>query len=525
MKIAGRNPQAPGGPKQQAASACRPDRGAVLLGLCLLLVSGCTTNLRQWAAQGFKVGPDYRTPSAPTAEQWIDADASPMNPHVSPSGSWWTIFNDPVLDDLVTAASQQNLGLLEAGERILEARARLAIARGSLFPQIQEAFATFSHTQMSRTIAKPIKVPFYDDWWTGLNASWELDFWGRFRRNLEAAEAAMEAAVEDYRDVLVLLQAEVAAAYLQIRIAQQRIGLAKRNVELQENTLALAEVRFREGKTTKLDVTQAQQNLAATRALVPQLEIALRESQNALCVLLGVPPYNLEAELGVGPIPDVPPQVAVGIPAQLLVRRPDVRRAERLVAAQSARIGIAEADLYPRIAITGVIGYESRNLSSLFQGDSFMGNVGAGFRWDILNYGRIQNNIRAEQAHFRELVFKYQEVVLKAHQEVENAINRFLRAQQRVRFLQEAVQAANESVELAEDQYRVGKVDFQRLLDSQRTLVLLQDQLTAARGEVVMSLVAIYKALGGGWQAATESGPANQTRDVPEAEGNEGVSP
>ena len=207
--------------------------------------------------------------------------------------------------------------------------------------------------------------------------------------------------------------------------------------------------------------------------------------------------------------------MAVGIPAQLLTRRPDVRTAERLVAAQSARIGIAESDLYPRIAITGTIGYESMNLSSLFQGDSFIGNVGPGFQWNILNYGRIRNNIRAEEARLQQLVFDYQDVVIKAHQDVENGINRFLREQERVNFLEEGVAAASESVELAGSQYRVGKVDFQRLVNSQRALVLLQDQLTAARGQVATNLVQIYKALGGGWQATYVSRPIGEMEAIP----------
>jgi NodT family efflux transporter outer membrane factor (OMF) lipoprotein len=504
--------------KQRPATAHRTRRGAVLLVLGLLLLAGCTTNLRQWAAQGFKVGPEYDAPGAFTSDRWIDTHAPQVNAIETRDGDWWTVFNDPILDDLIATASQENLGVREAGARILEARARLAIARGSLLPQTQEAFGFFTRTQMSRTTAKPIKVPYFDDWATGFNASWELDFWGRFRREVEASEADVEAAVEDCRDVLVILQAEVAAAYLQTRVAQERIALAKRNVELQESTLALAELRFREGKTTKLDVTQAQENLAATQALVPQLEIALRESHNALCVLLAVPPYHLDAELGFAPIPEAPSQVAVGIPAQLLARRPDVRRAERLLAAQSARIGIAESDLYPRIAITGTIGYESMNLPTLFQGNSLIGNVGPGFRWNILNYGRILNNVRAEEARLEQLALRYQDVVLKANQEVENGINRFLREQERVRFLEQGVKAASESVELAETQYRIGTVDFQRLVDSQRALVQLQDQLTAARGQVVTSLVAVYKALGGGWQPTTASGPAGGSQPLPPPE-------
>mgnify|MGYP005837793165 FL=1 len=486
--------------------------------MSLLLLCGCLTSPRQWVIQGFKVGPEHRPPAAPTAKRWIDAQTSAVDDGDSIRGTWWTVFNDPVLDALIDTASQQNLNLREAGARILQARSRLAIARGSLFPQTQQMFGSMTRTQMSQTTAKPVKVPFYDDWMTGFNASWELDFWGRFQRGVEASKADLGAAIEDCRDTLVVLQGEVAAAYIQTRIAQERIELAKQNIQLQEETLALAELRFRDGKTTKLDVTQSQQNLATTRALVPQLEIALRESQNALCVLLSVPPYDLATELGSAPIPTPPTQVVVGIPAQLLTRRPDIRRAERLVAAQSARIGIAESDLYPRIAITGTIGYESRNLSSLFQGDSFTGSIGPGFRWNILNYGRIFSNVRAEEARFQELVFNYQNLVIKAHEEVETGIARFLREQERAAFLQQGVAAASESVTLAESQYRIGKVDFQRLVDSQRGLVVLQDQLTASRGLIATNLVAVYKALGGGWQATTATAFTAETGGIPQSE-------
>lgn len=491
---------------------------AMLLGATLLLLGGCLTSPRQWVRQGFKVGPEHRPPAAPAAERWIDAESPGVDDRGRIEAKWWTVFSDPVLDALIDKVSRQNLDLREAGARILEARSRLAIARGSLFPQTQEMFGAMTRTQMSRTTAKPIKVPFFDDWTTGFNASWELDLWGRFRRGVEGSEADLDAAIEDCRGTLVVLQGEVALAYLQMRIAQERIALANRNVEFQQKTLELAELRFREGKTSKLDVTQAQQTLAATRALVPQLEIALRESQNALCVLLSVPPYDLTAELGPAPIPSPPAQVVVGIPAQLLARRPDIRRAEQLVKAQSARIGIAEADLYPRIAITGTIGYESRNVSSLFQGDSFIGTVGPGFRWNILNYGRIVNNVRAEEARLQELLLNYQKLVIKAHEEVETAIVRFLREQERAAFLQEAVAAASESVALAESQYRIGKADFQRLIDSQRVLVVLQDQWTASRGLVATNLVAVYKALGGGWQATTATAFAAESGGIPRSE-------
>ncbi len=484
---------------------------SLVIAALLAITGGCKTGLTQWMHNGFKVGPEYCPPSAAVAEEWIEA-GDPRLTNREINGDWWRVFADPVLESLIAEASQENLPLREAGARILESRARLAIARGSLFPQLQEAFGSFSHLQLSQTIANPKNLNragcsnYFDNWNTGFNASWELDFWGRFRRNIEASQATVDAAVEDYRDVLVILQAEVAAAYVQIRLFQERIALAKHNVELQHKTLALAELRYDGGKTTKLDVTQARENLAVTQALLPRLEGSLRESQNALCILLSAPPQDLQARLGVSPIPETPSTVAVGIPAQLLTRRPDVRRAERRLAAQSPRIGIAESDLYPRIAITGTIGYESRNLSELFQGNSFAGIIGPAFRWNILNYGRIINNVRAEEARFQQLLFNYRDTVLRANQEAEDAINRFLREHERVAFLEEGVVAAEESVELARRQYRDGKVDFQRLVDSERALVRLQDELAAGRGQIDLELVAIYKALAGGWQMPYASG-------------------
>jgi len=480
----------------------------VAIAIATVLLGGCATGMKQWVQQGFKVGPEYARPPAQVAGEWIET-ADPHLAHQNADSQWWTVFADPMLEGLIAGASQQNLRLKEAGARILESRARLAVARGSLFPQRQEAFGSFAHTQLSNTIANPKNEPYFDNWNTGFNASWELDFWGRFRRNVEFSEATLDAAVEDCHDALVLLQAEVASAYIQIRVLQERIELAKRNVELQQRTLALADLRYRGGKTTKLDVTQARENLAATQALIPVLAGSLRESQNALCILLSVPPQDLQARLGRSPIPQTPSTVAVGIPAQLLTRRPDVRRAERRLAAQCARIGIAESELYPRIAITGAIGYESRNGSTLFQSDSFAGIIGPAFRWNILNYGRIVNDVRAEEARFQQLVFNYQDTVLRANREVEDAISRFLREHERVAFLKEGVAAAEESVETAQGQYQNGKVDFQRLVDSERALVRFQDELAAGRGRIVLEVVAIYKALAGGWQVGRGPGQSN----------------
>jgi NodT family efflux transporter outer membrane factor (OMF) lipoprotein len=495
---------------------------SIVLTVAVASLGGCTTGLNRWIQQGFKVGPEYASPSAAVAGEWIETGDSHLAQQ-NPEGQWWAVFGDPMLEGLVTEASEQNLQLREAGARILESRARLAVARGNLFPQRQEAFGSFTHSQLSETVANPKNELHFDNWNTGFNAYWELDFWGRFRRNIEFSEANLGAAVEDYRDVLVLLQAEVASAYIQIRVLQERIELAERNVKLQEGTLSLADLRFKGGKTTKLDVSQARENLAATQALIPALEGSLRESQNALCILLSVPPQNLEADLGHSPIPQAPSAVAVGIPAELLTRRPDVRQAERLLAAQSARIGIAESELYPHIAITGAIGYESRNLSSLFQSNSFAGIIGPAFSWNILNYGRIINDVRAEEARFRQLLFNYRDTVLNANQEVEDAISGFLRERERVVFLEEGVTASGESVKTARNQYENGKVDFQRLLDSERALVRLQDELAAAQGRIVLQVVAIYKALAGGWQIGPAPGGSGEAKP-PTAEPNAGTA-
>ncbi len=475
------------------------------LAVLTLLATGCTST-RQWWQNGFKVGPDYRRPPAPVADEWIDAGNPLLESEAADYSYWWAVFDDPVLNELEETAGRQNLPLRSAGMRILEARARLAIARGNLWPQQQQAYGDFSRNEASRTIANPSLVRFFDDWDAGFNASWELDIWGRFRRAIESAESNLDAQIENYDDVLVIMQGEVAAAYIQLRSLQERLQLTRKNVELQQGTLKLAETRFINGFVTELDVTQAKENLGNTESLIPQLENAIRQTQNALCVLLGVPPRDLEEELGQAGIPQPPAEVIVGIPADLLRRRPDVRRAERRAAAQSARIGIAQSDFYPRIAISGFIGLESEDFLKLFDHRSWTGSIGPGFQWNILNYGRILNNVRAKEARFYQLVIDYQNTVLEANREVEDAVSSFLREKQRVKVLTETVNSATRSAKLADLQYREGLTDFQRVIDTQRVLVKDQDNLAESRGNVAINLVAVYKALGGGW--ATQFAPS-----------------
>lgn len=472
----------------------------LLLAVTILTVSSGCTGLGRWAKQEFKVGPNYCTPPAPVADNWIDYENPDIISQSTDYSAWWSVFRDPTLDQLVAMASQQNLSLQTAGMRILEARARLGIARGNLLPQGQEAYGDYARVNTSTTVANVIPVDDFDNWGTGFNASWELDFWGRFRRAVEAQDALLNAEIENYDNVLVVLQAEVATAYIQYRTLQQRLDLAKDNVALQERTVQIADVRFRNGKADEVDVVQAKQNLAATESLIPQLESSLRQTGNAICVLLGIPPHDMTVELGVGPIPEPPAQIMAGIPAELLRRRPDVRRAERLAAAQSAAIGVAESDFYPRIAITGYIGFESKDLANLFDQDSLAGAVGPGFRWNILNYGRIRNNVRANEAKFHQLVLDYQNAVLEASREVEDGIVAFLKERDRVVKLSDAAAQARRAVELSTTKYEAGRGNFLPVVYMQEILTIRQDEMATSRGAVAGNVVSIYKALGGGWQ-------------------------
>ena len=352
---------------------------AALVGV-VLLNSGCgiTTGPRQWIHNGFKVGPNYSQPPAPVATEWIQAnDPSVQDHHVQ---DWWRVFRDPMLEALIVTAYEQNPSLRIAGTRVLQARAGQAIAVGNIFPQTQQATASYSRVNLNRNmpligpLLNATKAPgtslAFSNWFDGFNLSWELDLWGHIRRNIESNNASLDASVENYDAALVTLVADVATSYVQYRIAQQRIKIARDNVRIQEGILALAEEKFRVGTTNRLDVEQARTVLEQTRSTIPSLQIALGQANDTLSTLLGMPPRDLEPELGPGPelgsnpMPNTPAWVATGIPADLLRRRPDVRSAERQVAAQSAQIGVAEAALYPTLAINGIIGWDAQDFPS-----------------------------------------------------------------------------------------------------------------------------------------------------------------
>jgi NodT family efflux transporter outer membrane factor (OMF) lipoprotein len=482
-----------------------------------LWVCGCTP-WREYLHNGFKVGPNYCKSPAPVAKDWIDANDRRVRSESDDLSKWWTVFNDPVLDSLICDAYRQNLSLRVAGMRVLEARAQLAVDVGNLLPQTQTSTGDFKWYGLSQESANnvlgfstppgglpggvviPAFKRWYGQWDLGFNLSWELDLWGRLRRAIEAGSASLDASVENYDDVLVTLLGQVATAYTNMRITEQRIKYARENVEIQRQTLEIVEARFKRGVVTRLDLAQATSTLEQTRATIPELEISLRQFNNQLCVLLGTPPEELRAKLGASPIPTAPVEVAVGIPADLLRRRPDVRRAERQAAAQSAQIGVAEAEFYPHVAINGTWQYSAEFFKNLWKPTALNGNVGPTFTWNILNYGRILNNVHLQEATFQELVAAYQNTVLSAAQDVENGLVTFLNAQQRTRFQAAAVKAAEEAVQTAIAQYRAGTVDFTRVTQVERDLVTQQDTLAQAQGEIVTGLIQVYKALGGGWQ-------------------------
>jgi NodT family efflux transporter outer membrane factor (OMF) lipoprotein len=472
-----------------------------------LLLAGCTT-LSDYVHNGFKVGPNYHRPPVPAADHWIDA-ADPRVGSVPVDDShWWTAFHDPVLDSLVKAAYQQNLPLRAAGFRVLESRAKLCISVGNLFPQSQQLTADYDRHGVSVTVANRVATPvrWFNIWDVGFNLSWEIDFWGQFRRAIEAACADFDASIENYDAVLVTLVADVGQAYTQLRIAQQQLVYVHTNIELQKKTLDLVNERYKAGAADLVDVEQAKANLARTEALAPPLLVQIRQYSDQLCTLLGIPMEDLTKQLSIAPIPVPPSALPVGFPPDLIKRRPDVRQAERQVAAQSARIGVAVADFYPAMGIGASIGYQTSFLKDLFSDQSIRGTWGPFFSWPILNYGRLLNAVREQEAIFQELVATYQNTLLTANQEVENGLVLFLQSQEQAADQQRAVTAVRKSVDLFLIQYKEGKIALNPLYLLERDLVNYEIDYATAQGNIALGLIQVYRALGGGWQIRLEDG-------------------
>jgi len=473
------------------------------------MTGGC--GLGEWAHNGFKVGPNYHTPPAPVAVSWIDYQR-PEGSTTQPSADvdqWWRSFDDPVLNSLVSDMYAQNLTLRAAGERIAQARAARGIAVGNLFPQAQSLTGSYDAVKASNETANGAREQYYGNAQASFNVSWELDFWGRYRRAIESADASLDASIADFDDVLVVLVADVASNYVQYRTLQERLDLTYQNVKIQEDSYRLATDNFKTGRTTERDMQQARQVLEQTRAAIPVFEIQLRQTNDALCVLLGIPSQKLADHLGeTGTIPVSRPNWDIGIPADLLRRRPDVRRAEREAAAQSAVIGIAQSELYPHFTLDGSIGVAAEHLPSLgHTPDSVAAFGGPAFEWNILNYGRLANAVEVQKARFRELVYRYQETVLRANAEAENALIRHAKSKQRADYLAISVSAAQRTVQITYDQYHQGVIDFTPVFLFEGTLTTQQDELAQAQGDIAQSLIDLYRALGGGWQAQSYAAP------------------
>lgn len=476
---------------------CLPLAGLLIVAL---LVSGCI------------VGPDFVKPDVDLEPEWIEKETPTLKSETEDFSQWWKVFNDPVLNNLIDTAYQQNLDLQISGLRIFEARARLGVAVGLQYPQTQNIGAAATADQLSENGPNEAQSDrFFYNYQMGFDAAWELDFWGRFRRGVESDSAKLYATMANYDDILVSLTAEVARTYVVIRTFEKRIEVARENVRLQAESLRIAELRYKDGVTTKLDVTQSKGLLKQTEASIPRLEISLRQAKNALAVLLGIVPAEVQAKLGEPSlIPTAPAEVAVGIPAELLRRRPDIRLAEFQAAAQSAQIGIAKSDLFPRFTLMGSIGLQSSdkggvlsndsNFNDLFSSDSVTYSVGPSVQWPFFNYGRLKNNIRMQDARFQQLVVNYQNTVLQAAQEVEDAMVGFLRSQEESVLISESVDNYKSSVDISLLQYREGETSYQRVVDTQRVLTQQEDKLASTNGSIAINLIAMYKALGGGWE-------------------------
>ncbi len=495
------------GDMQPNSSTIRTLYGLTGIAAMLLASTGCT------------VGPDYAKPEAAVENNWINQSDPRINRREAELGVWWKVFKDPDLDRLVEEARQQNLTLQVAGVRILEARAQLGIATGFEYPQTQQLNAGLSYQQISAHA--PNTTSFIDrNFGTasiGFDAAWELDLWGKFRRGVESSQANLDASIAGFDDALVSLTSEVARTYVLLRTTEARIQVARDNVKIQQRTLEIADTLFSGGLITELDYLQAKSLLNSTLATIPPLEASARQAKNVLAVLLGQPPGHIDAYLAQArPVPAAPAVVAVGVPADLLRRRPDIRLAERQLATQSALIGVAKADLYPHFSLLGSINLRASDaaltfasaggseLSDLFNAKSFQYFIGPSLSWDIFNYGRITNQVRVEDARFQQLIADYRNTVLNAAREAEDTTIAFLKSQEQSNELQQTYEAARRSTELSLYQYQEGLVDYQRVLDSQRNLLVSQELLTRVSGDIATNLIALYKAMGGGWETRQE---------------------
>ncbi len=456
----------------------------------LLALSSCAT-----------VGPDYVRPEVSVPDRWNAETGSALTDKSTDAktlAEWWTTLNDPNLTSLIERAIQGNLDLRKATARVREARARRRIAKAGLFPTLDAAgSAIWSHSSEDKDTDKTSKL-----YSASFDAVWELDIFGSVRRSVEASQADLEASEEDLRDVLVSLVAEVALNYIEVRTFQEQLAVAEANLSVQNETYQLTLWRYQAGLSDELAVQQARYNLENTRSQIPTLRTGLEEAMNRIAVLLGEQPGKVHEELEKPvPIPTAPLKVPIGVPADLLQRRPDVRRAERELAAQTARVGVATADLYPKLSLSGSMGLEALSLNGLFSAATKTVTGGSLLSWPILRGGSIRQNIEVQSALQEQALIQYETAFLNALEEVENALVAYAKEQNRRETLRAAVEAARKASELAQHKYEAGLTDFNNVLDAQSSLLTFEDQLAQSNGTVTFNLIRLYKALGGGWES------------------------
>ena len=464
----------------------------------MILVAGCS------------VGPNYNRPEIAVPASWNEAQQPGFDSRSVPLTDWWTEFNDPLLNTLVERAVQSNLDIRLAEARIRESRALRSVTASDAWPQLDAAGSyarsRSSENAFTRGTGAGESSSFgangaRDLFRAGFDASWEIDIFGGVRRRLEAADANVQASVEERRNALVTLLGDVARNYIEARGLQRRLTVARSNLQAQQETLDLTKVRFEAGLSSDFEVAQAEGQVKTTAAQIPALESALKGSVHRLDVLLGQQPGALWAELSnEAPVPALPPQAHVGLPAELLRRRPDIRRAERVLAAATAQVGAATADLFPRFSLTGAFGFQSINTGDLITAPSRFWSIGPTILWPVFDAGRIRANIAVRDAQQEQALTLYEKTVLTAFEDVENSLVNYAKEQTRYRALMDAVAANRRAVQMASELYTRGLVDFLNVLETQRSLYASESELAQSETVMASNLVALYKALGGGWE-------------------------
>lgn len=510
--------------------AVRPSTCVGLI-FAALTLSACTT-----------LGPDYREPEIEWLQDWQPSLYTLPHTHKAVDlRFWWHLFDDPALNQLITAAKRDNLTLRIAGLRVLESRAQLGIVGSALYPQVQQVSSAIAYVNTQEFGgSSPAGDQSLGTYQVGFDLAWELDFWGRFKRAIESADAAFFASIANQQDAQVLTSAQMVDLYYAYRTTELRILIARENAAIQKRSYEITEQFFKSGQDSELDLQQAKTQYLATLSTIPDLELTLAKTRNAMCALLGRPPGKIpELSTSRSRLPSVKGISIQEIPAKLILRRPDLRAAAWHVAAQSAQIGVAEADYYPAISLLGTIGWSGNTLSATPN----VGNlaVGPALQWNIFDYGRIANNVRLQDALLQQLIENYQQVALQAAREIDDAGVSVIKTAERQTVLDESVATSKRALALANTRYREGYSDFQRVLDSQRAVFAQAEKQLINQGNNISAVISLYKGLGGGWvgMSIEEMVPADVrdtmntrtdwgnllTAPVPETKANQPASP